>query len=185
MGSAIACGLAGKEVFKGNITVSDASLPKLEELQKGLPGISICRGNVEACKCADVIILAVKPFMIKNVIEEIRDSLDCKRQIVVSIAAGIGLKALEEFFSGTDGRTPAIFHIIPNTAVKVGAGMSFITYSNADEEAKEKVLEIFGNLQRIKEIFLKPERRGNRPDDQRRENKNKNEAGKKSRHSCF
>ena len=77
MGSAIACGLAGKEVFKGNITVSDASLPKLEELQKGLPGISICRGNVEACKCADVIILAVKPFMIKNVIEEIRDSLDC------------------------------------------------------------------------------------------------------------
>ena len=31
MGSAIACGLAGKEVFKGNITVSDASLPKLEE----------------------------------------------------------------------------------------------------------------------------------------------------------
>ena len=76
MGSAIACGLAGKEVFKGNITVSDASLPKLEELQKGLPGISICRGNVEACKCADVIILAVKPFMIKNVIEEIRDSLD-------------------------------------------------------------------------------------------------------------
>lgn len=146
MGSAIACGLAGKEVFKGNITVSDASLPKLEELQKGLPGISICRDNVEACKCADVIILAVKPFMIKNVIEEIRDSLDCKRQIIVSIAAGIGLKALEEFFSGTDGRTPAIFHIIPNTAVKVGAGMSFITYSNADEEAKEKVLGIFGNL---------------------------------------
>ena len=145
MGSSIMAGLLGGHTYPSNITISDASQPKLEELQKEWPGISVCSDNTQACNGADIIILAVKPFIIKSVIEEIKGALDYGRQTVVSIAAGIGLKALEEMFSA-GGKVPAIFHVIPNTAVKVGAGMSFVTSSNADAKAKEKVLEIFGTF---------------------------------------
>lgn len=146
MGGSIMAGLLDGGMCPPDITISDASQSQLEELQREWPGISVCSDNTQACKGADVIILAVKPFVIKSVIEEIRGSLDYGKQTIVSIAAGIGLRDLEELFSDNRGTLPAIFHIIPNTAVKVGAGMSFVTCSNAGAEAREKVLEIFGTF---------------------------------------
>ena len=66
MGSSIMAGLLGGHICPPNITISDASQPKLEELQKEWPGISVCSDNTQACKGADIIILAVKPFIIKE-----------------------------------------------------------------------------------------------------------------------
>ena len=126
MGGSIMAGLLDGGMCPPDITISDASQSQLEELQKEWPGISVCSDNTQACKGADIIILAVKPFVIKSVIEEIRGSLDYGKQTIVSIAAGIGLRDLEELFSDSRGTLPAIFHIIPNTRIMFQIGVDII-----------------------------------------------------------
>ena len=45
---------------------------------------------------ADIIILAVKPWLVEEVMEEIRPSIRKEKQIIVSVAAGVTLNQLAE-----------------------------------------------------------------------------------------
>ena len=54
------------------ITASDASLEKLEQLKAKYPQLAITTNNREAAKGADVVIVAVKPWLVKPVVEELQ-----------------------------------------------------------------------------------------------------------------
>lgn len=64
MGGSIARGLAkGSLIDDSDIIVSNPSAGKLEKLKKEFPDISITNSNVEAATGADIVILAVKPWL--------------------------------------------------------------------------------------------------------------------------
>ena len=73
------------------ITASDASLEKLEQLKAKYPQLAITTNNREAAKGADVVIVAVKPWLVKPVVEELQMM---PSQIYVSIAAGVDFAQL-------------------------------------------------------------------------------------------
>ena len=89
MGGAIAKGLLKSgSVKSGDIFVSDRKESILEEMRA--MSINICQGNSEAVKNADVVIVAVKPYHIENVIDEIKNELTPEK-IFISIVAGVGI----------------------------------------------------------------------------------------------
>ena len=127
MGGAIARGLSQSSIVApSEITVSNRGEEKLNELKSFNPSIHTTTDNKEAVKDADVIILAVKPWILDSVAYDIREVLDFPRQIIVSVVAGITLERLSELFSSEDA-APAIFRVIPNTAVSIRQSMTLIS----------------------------------------------------------
>lgn len=87
MGGAVASGLLKYGKDKYRISVSNPSSAPLEILSQS--GARVTSDNIEACRDAELIIVAVKPWIVEKVLTEIKESLDYERQSVVVIAAGL------------------------------------------------------------------------------------------------
>lgn len=118
---------------------SEATLNKIREYDGR---IRVSNSNAEAAAEADIIILAVKPWLVAEVMEEIRPSLDLGRQMIVSVAAGITLRELVQWV----GAPLPLFRVIPNTAVEALCGVTFIAQHGATEEQTEEVKRLFSAL---------------------------------------
>ncbi len=150
MGGAIARGLAKGTFFaEPEITCTAKTTATLEKLRATNPGFNLLPDNCTAVAGADIIVLAVKPWLMKGVIEEIRNSTDLSTQTIVSVAAGITCAQIEEWFTGPAGAgtpSPAIFRVIPNTAVEVLESMTFISSGRPNLPQLELVEKIFSQL---------------------------------------
>ena len=132
MGGSIACGLAkGKLIPASDIIVSNPSIGKLEALKKEFPSIAITRNNAEAATGADIVILAVKPWLIRGVLREMKLR---SKQILVSVAAGISFEQLAH--DVVEPEMP-MFRIVPNTAISELQSMTLIASRNAGQEFSE------------------------------------------------
>ena len=74
--------------------------------------------NAAAAKSADVLVLAVKPQVMKTVCAGLRDIAQARRPLIVSIAAGIRIDQLDAWLGGN----LAIVRCMPNTPALIGAG---------------------------------------------------------------
>lgn len=143
MGGALVRGLARAEAFpSGNLYVSNPSQGKLLALKEEFPDIHVTNNNVEAVQDADWVLLAVKPWKVKEVIDDLKPALDYGRQVVMSVAAGIGTAALQQMLE-KDGKVPTVFYVMPNTAVAVGSGMVLLTSAGATKDQVKQVLDLF------------------------------------------
>ena len=129
MGGAIARGLSQSSIVApSEITVSNRGEEKLNELKSFNPSIHTTTDNKEA-----------------SVAYDIREVLDFPRQIIVSVVAGITLERLSELFSSEDA-APAIFRVIPNTAVSIRQSMTLISPYNAVPEQIDYIRSLFDSL---------------------------------------
>ena len=153
MGGAIARGFAAKKVFAASdITCCDRSDATLETLKKDVPGIGISKDNAKAVKGADIVLFAVKPWILPSAVAEVKESLDYKKQLIISIAAGVGTEKLAEIFSKNDGSLPETVYLIPNIAVEVGAGVFFYCTANASKKNLDLVQKLFGKVGFAKQV---------------------------------
>lgn len=145
MGGAVARGLADF-LHKYEVRVSNPSLEKLEAIRNEYPDVITTRSNYDCALGADVIILGVKPWKVKEVIDELKPiwtSGDADSQaVLVSMAAGIDIAALRSL----TGKGIAIYKAIPNTAVSVKSGVTFVSREKTDEQSDRIVADIFSNL---------------------------------------
>jgi len=151
MGGAIARGLSkGKLIQSKNIRVSDVSQANLDAITAFATEITVSTSNRDIIKDADIIILAVKPWLVEVVAEEIENKFDFKKQIIVSIAAGVNFEQLAGLFD----TEATFFRVIPNTAIDVLQSVSTISSFRANKEQEELIMAIFGELGKT---FLVPE----------------------------
>lgn len=147
MGSAIACGLVRSGKFQAEEIVCTARTEAtLERLRTQCPGVRTTTDNAAAVRDAAVVMLAVKPWLTEALIREIRREIDPDRQSVVSVAAGVSLAQLAEWMTADSAVRPALFRVIPNTAIAVRQSMTFVAARGADEACTERVLGIFREL---------------------------------------
>lgn len=147
MGGALARGLAfGTLVPTSKIYVSNPSTPKLEALKREFPEINITTDNREAARVADIVVIAVKPWKVEEVLREITPDMDYTRQAVASMVGGLGIAELSAWLDRGDGVLPATYLIIPNTAIATMSSMTFIASARATEEQENKLLNIFNEL---------------------------------------
>ena len=151
IGGAIARGLAKGTMFKASdITCTAQSDETLEKMRKIDPDFILTHDNVEAARNADIIIIAVKPWRVEMIIDEIKSVLDFEKQIIVSVAAGVTFDLLNTYLTkNTDFdclATPTIFRIMPNTAIEVMSSMTFVSARNASKEQTDLIIHIFNEL---------------------------------------
>ena len=139
MGGALIKGWA-KSGKVDNITVADKNEALLETLKQEYPALNTTTDNVEAVKGADIIILVVKPWLMKLVIAEVKNVLDLEKQIIISDAANFTTAMIAEEL-GIDGQ---FFYVIPNIAAEFGASMSFIAKgAGATDESLKAVEDLY------------------------------------------
>lgn len=139
MGGAIARGLAqGHYVRVQDITVTNPSMPKLEKLKVEFPAIQVSTDNHEAAD-ADVVIVAVKPWKVEEVLKPLRLR---QPQVLVSVAAGMTFEDLAHFVAPE----MPMFRIIPNTAISLRASMTLIACRNASEQQTLTMLDLFNEM---------------------------------------
>lgn len=145
MGSAVAESLKDSEY---KIICTAASQRTLDRIKMNMPKVAVNLSNKEAVEDADIVILAVKPYLSDNVCCEILDSLK-EGAIVISLMAGVslfdlinGLKAKSYFYE--NGKTLHLARVIPNTAIKNGKSVTFIAFDDGvPENARKEVESIF------------------------------------------
>jgi len=98
------------------IHVSDPNAEQRERLEQDF-GISTHESNLDAISGAAVVILAVKPQMMREVLQPLKETLATRQPLVISIAAGISLPALERWTS-----CRSIVRAMPNTPSLHGFG---------------------------------------------------------------
>lgn len=147
MGGAVARGLAqGSRVRTSDIFVSNPSTQKLDALRSEFPEINTTTDNCVAAVAADMIILAVKPWKVTEVLDEIKPHLDYSRQAVASLVGGLGFVQLSEWLDKGCGTLPATYLIMPNTAIATMSSMTFISSARSTADRDVLLLDIFSEL---------------------------------------
>lgn len=147
MGGAIARGLAVSGSIKPQeITVIDRfDVPQLKEFCKDL---NVVVDDYSSLSTADIVLIAVKPWLVEEVLKTHKALLTNSKQLIVSVAATITLNQLQEW---TSPQQP-VFRIVPNTAIAVHQSMTYITSLNADKNQNEQVLKLFSLLGKAEHI---------------------------------
>ncbi|MEJ7610463.1 MAG: pyrroline-5-carboxylate reductase [Ferruginibacter sp.] len=125
-----------------NITVTRRNTQTLETLKTA--GVLVDSDNKKAVKENEVIILAVKPFQAKEVLEEIKGDLTDKH-ILISVVTGITLEEIQS----TVGANITVFRAMPNTAIAIQQSMTCLSSVNAGEKQKNYTEELFSTLGRV------------------------------------
>ena len=116
-------------------------------------GVDVGTDNVEAARQADLILIAVKPFQVPDLIAEIKPALT-KDKTVVSIAASVKTKAIEE----ASGLDIGVIRAMPNTPSALGAGIAALCrgrfVSAAQMELAQRIFETVGRTVIVEEKHM-------------------------------
>lgn len=105
----------------GDIIASDIDGRRRQALRRA-HGVNVTSDNTQVVRESDVVVVAVKPQVVDGVLEEIRSAVDPGRHLVVSIAAGIPCRHIEERLGGD----VAVVRAMPNTPALVGEGVTVL-----------------------------------------------------------
>lgn len=151
MGSAILRGIVEAEYVRAaQIIAFDTNRKRMRELEEDLPGVRLAADCLEVAEQADLIILAVKPVFVQEVIDQIRTAL--RGKAVLSIAAGWTVSMLEKALANT-GAT--YMRVMPNTPALVGEGMTALcdesTFSREDFDFAKGIFDAVGKTRILPE----------------------------------
>lgn len=117
MAQALIGGLLGRGVPPTRITVSDPVYQVQELLQQ--KDVNTTDNNVTAIADADIIVLAVKPQLLAQILQPLADKIQSK-QLVISIVAGAPVNVISKLLGGHE----RIVRVMPNTPALVQCGAS-------------------------------------------------------------
>ena len=166
MGGAIMRGLIKSGTCRPEEFICTArSEATLDKIRGYAPSIGTSHDNASAVAEADIIIWAVKPWLVEEVMEEIRPSIRKEKQMIVSVAAGVTLSELVRYVEpeydvvvanricaevvGEEPEAfdePVIFRAIPNTVVEALCGVTVMAHHGASAEQVAQVQGLFEAL---------------------------------------
>ena len=110
----------------------------------GALGVTCTASNTEAVGHADIVVLAVKPQVLADVMREIGATARDRETLLISVAAGIRAADIARWAGGP----VAIVRVMPNTPALLGCGASALfatpACSDAQREAAEAILRAVG-----------------------------------------
>jgi pyrroline-5-carboxylate reductase len=146
LGTAIAEGLLNSKFSKaGDIIITKRNIATLKSLKE--KGVVVTDDNGAAVKKSEVIILAVKPFQVADVLGGITKELN-KDKVLISVVTGALISEMEDIVK----KNIAYFRAMPNTAIAIRESMTCICSKNADAAAAKYVNDLFGTLGKVVSI---------------------------------
>ena len=143
LGSAIAEGLLKSKFAKASdITITKRNTATLQSLKK--KGVTVITDNNEAVKRGDVVILAVKPFQVADVLSGIKNELN-NNKIFISVVTGVLINEMETIIQ----QQIPLFRAMPNTAIAIQQSMTCVCSKDANSEQIEYVNKLFEKLGKV------------------------------------
>jgi pyrroline-5-carboxylate reductase len=147
LGSAIAEGLINSKFAKPqHILVTKRNISTLRSLEER--GVMVSNNNMDAVRYAKWIILAVKPFQVKEILTQLKTELDPLKHQLVSVMTGVWIKDLQEILSTEF----TIFRAMPNTAIAIQQSITCICSHGANDEQSQFVADLFSQLGKV--VFI-------------------------------
>lgn len=133
MARSLISGLIKAGYDRNLISVSNRSEGKLIALNKDF-GIKTSLDNYEIAKDADVIVLAVKPQFMAEMLNQLTAKInDYEKRLIISLAAGVTVERLTGLLNGHK----KIVRLMPNTPALIGYGVTG-TFAASDVNDEEK-----------------------------------------------
>lgn len=143
LGKSILNGLISTDVsIFDKIFITRRNTSRIKNLESDT--VTVTDDNLLAAKEADVIILAIKPYTIEGVLEEIKDVLN-NNKIIISVVTGTEISTINKY---SDAKA---YRAMPNTAVAIKESITMIAGSHNDESDKI-VKDIFDQVGETVEI---------------------------------
>jgi pyrroline-5-carboxylate reductase len=143
LGVAIAEGLLKSKFSKATeLYVTKRNVSTLKELEK--KGVNVTVDNSMAVEKADVIIIAVKPFQVTEVMNGIKKELTSGK-ILISVVTGVTTDDISSILKNKI----AIFRAMPNTAIAIQESMTCICQVNANKNQIGYVEGLFSTLGKV------------------------------------
>jgi pyrroline-5-carboxylate reductase len=143
MARSLVGGLIRDGAGEATISVAEPN-PELRDALVRDFGIAAHAENAEAARDAEVLVLAVKPQVMKDVCSGLRNTVQASRPLVISIAAGVRIGQINGWLGGG----AAIVRAMPNTPALIGAGATALCagmgVSDAQRARAERILASAG-----------------------------------------
>ena len=139
MAGAIIAGIKSSDCAK-NLQLKGSEVNfEIAELAQNKLGIEVLTDNRLLVMDSDIVFIATKPNLVRNILEEIKDEITPDK-LVVSIAAGVSINTIESILPNVRA-----IRVMPNTPALVKEGM-FAAAKNeyATEDDLEFVMELDG-----------------------------------------
>ena len=144
LGTAIAEGLIQSGfVMPKHIIVTKRNTSTLHELER--KGVLVSDDNKEALRFAELVILAVKPFQVDDILAGLKEDLDTKKHVLISVVTGI----TTDHILKAAGKKIAVIRAMPNTAIAIQQSMTCISYRDVKKDDLEYVNELFNQLGKV------------------------------------
>lgn len=141
LGTAIAEGLVkSKFVAPKNITVTRRNVDALKPL-KAL-GVQVTDDNKAAIQQSKVIIVALKPYNVREVLGQLKSVFKPSQHLVVSVVTGVSLADL----GGIIDHGVPLFRAMPNTAIAIQESMTCLCHQGGSREQVNYVKSLFDQL---------------------------------------
>jgi len=138
IGRAMALGLADAGRFRPpEIILTRRNTDHLEELKR--QGFQTQTDNRDAVRRADLIVLAVEPHHLDEVLQEIAQDLDPDRHLLVSVVSGAEIAAIQR----QTGKDLPIARAMPNTGISLGQSMTCLAMNSDREQVRDTVVSLF------------------------------------------
>lgn len=143
------------------LTATAKTAKTLERLHAEWPEIATTLSNPESVAEADVVVLAVKPWFVADVVREIAPVLDARQQkpVVISVVANLDNAGLRELL-GDD--VPAVY-AMPNIAAAYGESMTFVEEADASDNLRvaataqaAELLRLLGDVRVVPSRLMAP-----------------------------
>jgi len=153
MGSVIINGMISRNLISASsVAVSDAVTEQMEALGKTY-GIHTTSDNKKLVESSDIIILAVKPQNMAEVLADISETAHQKK-LFISIAAGVTTALIEEHLK----KGSKVIRVMPNTPALIGEGATAITggshATGKDLDIARHIFESVGMTVAVKESLM-------------------------------
>jgi pyrroline-5-carboxylate reductase len=143
MARSLAGGLVNNGWARERLLLSDPHQAQRDALRQAL-GVTVYDDNLEVARAADILVLAVKPQVLREVALGIAATVQQKRPLVLSIAAGVRSADIERWLGGN----LPIVRAMPNTPALIGSGASGLyanaRVSEAQRDQAESILRAVG-----------------------------------------
>ncbi|MBR4402761.1 MAG: pyrroline-5-carboxylate reductase [Flavobacteriales bacterium] len=155
MGGAIASGIVASGIADASsVVVSHAREAYVNKIKSMGYEPYITDDNVEAVSESSLIFIAVKPWKAADVIREIIPHIDTENVVIASVVAGMTFDDMGNIFKEMGRSVPAMYRVIPNTAIALGESTTFISSYNTTAIQDDHMRDIFMALGKV---FVVPE----------------------------
>lgn len=135
----------------GQISLTRRNVANLGTLAE--QGFITSADNAAVVSGADLIVLAVLPQQLNQLLDQIRPSVNIEKQVFISVASGVSCADIRNKL----GDQVQVIRAMPNTAIAIGQSMTCVATDNASKDNVAEVTRMFetvGSVVKINEDLM-------------------------------